>query len=178
MRPMRRSYGSVHLYVTSGAYYVRWRTPGGHYLNRSVGAVRTRDRGTQAGDGYSQVKAMVQLKYNPKWVFLSNGPNSPAEFPSKVGPKNVNGVFSGGDWFPQFTSFGNAAFVKAYLKALKGSSQDARDGNVQWGYSDVMLFYTAAKRIGFAKFNSATDNPNVTSANVDEILYGSPDGAR
>ena len=28
-------------------------------------------------------------------------PNSPAEFPSKVGAKNVNGIFSGGDWFPQ-----------------------------------------------------------------------------
>lgn len=29
-----------------------------------------------------------------------------------------------------------------------------------------------------AKFNPATDNPHVTSANVDEILYGGPDGAR
>jgi branched-chain amino acid transport system substrate-binding protein len=78
--------------------------------------------GTQAGDGFSQVKAMVQLKFNPKWVFLSNGPNSPAEFPSKVGPKNVNGIFSGGDWFPQFKSAGNAAFVKAYLKAYGGTA--------------------------------------------------------
>jgi len=80
--------------------------------------------GTQAGDGYNQVKAMVQLKFNPKWVFLSNGPNSPAEFPSKVGANNVNGVFSGGDWFPQFKSFGNAAFVKSYLKTYGGKSSD------------------------------------------------------
>ena len=29
-----------------------------------------------------------------------------------------------------------------------------------------------------AKFNPATDNPEVTSENVDEILYGGPNGAR
>jgi branched-chain amino acid transport system substrate-binding protein len=80
--------------------------------------------GTQAGDGFNQVKAMVQLKFNPKWVFLSNGPNSPAEFPSKVGASNVNGVFSGGDWFPQFKSFGNAAFVSSYLKTYGGKAGD------------------------------------------------------
>jgi branched-chain amino acid transport system substrate-binding protein len=73
--------------------------------------------GTQNGDAYAQIKAMVQQKYSPKFVFLTNGPNDPAEFPSKVGAKNVNGIFSTGDWFPQEHSFGNAAFVKAYAKA-------------------------------------------------------------
>jgi len=73
--------------------------------------------GTQNGDAYAQVKAMVQQKYSPRFLFLTNGPNDPAEFPSKVGAKNVNGIFSTGDWFPQEHSFGNAAFVKAYAKA-------------------------------------------------------------
>jgi branched-chain amino acid transport system substrate-binding protein len=73
--------------------------------------------GTQNVDAYAQIKAMVQLKFNPKFVFLSNGPNDPAEFPSKVGAKNVNGVFAAGDWFPEEHSFGNAAFVAAYHKA-------------------------------------------------------------
>ena len=36
-------------------------------------------------DAYAQVKAMVQLKYSPKYLFLSNGANSPTEFPTKVG---------------------------------------------------------------------------------------------
>jgi branched-chain amino acid transport system substrate-binding protein len=101
--------------------------------------------GTQAGDGYSQVKAMVQLKYSPKWVFLSNGPNSPAEFPSKVGPKNVNGIFSGGDWFPQFTSFGNAAFVKAYLKAY-GGTPDAIDPTSAEAYACGQLIEAVAAK--------------------------------
>ena len=29
-----------------------------------------------------------------------------------------------------------------------------------------------------AKFNPTTDNPEVTSENVDEILYGGPNGVR
>ena len=33
-------------------------------------------------------------------------------------------------------------------------------------------------RAAHAKFNPATDNPEVTSRNVDEILYGGPNGAR
>jgi branched-chain amino acid transport system substrate-binding protein len=78
--------------------------------------------GTQNGDAYAQVKALVQQKYSPKFVFLTNGPNDPAEFPSKVGAKNVNGIFSTGDWFPQEHSAGNAAFVKAYVKAYGGGA--------------------------------------------------------
>jgi branched-chain amino acid transport system substrate-binding protein len=77
--------------------------------------------GTQNGDAYAQVKAMVQLKFSPKFLFLTNGPNDPAEFPSKVGAKNVNGIFATGDWFPQERSPGNAAFVRAYLRTYGGS---------------------------------------------------------
>ena len=82
--------------------------------------------GTQAGDGYSLVKALVQAKYSPKFLFLANGPNSPGEFPGKVGPKNVNGIFSASDWFPEAKTPGNPAFVKAFLKAYGGTA-DAID---------------------------------------------------
>ena len=78
--------------------------------------------GTQNGDAYAQVKAMVQLKFSPKFLFLSNGPNDPAEFPSKVGAKNVNGIFSAGDWFPDSKAPGNKAFVAAYVKKYGGSA--------------------------------------------------------
>ena len=33
----------------------------------------------------AQVKSLVQLKFSPKFMFMSNGANSPAEFPDKVG---------------------------------------------------------------------------------------------
>src|SRR5438128_1766062 len=72
--------------------------------------------GTQNNDAYAQIKALIQLKFSPKFLFFSNGPNDPAEFPSKVGPKNVNGIFSSGDWFPESKAPGNKAFVAAYAK--------------------------------------------------------------
>jgi len=58
----------------------------------------------------------------------------------------------------QFKSWSNTKDpeVAAYLKGLKGSSVDPRDGNVEWGYSDVMFVYSAAKAIGFGKFNAQT----------------------
>jgi len=72
--------------------------------------------------------------------------------------QQAGGAMNGAIVLSQFHSWGDTKNpdVAAYLKALKGSSVDPRDGNVQWGYSDVMLFYAAAKKIGFAKFNSAT----------------------
>jgi len=87
--------------------------------------------GTQAGDGYSIVKAMVQAKFSPRFLFLSNGPNSPGEFPSKVGTKNVNGIFSASDWFPQAKTPGNKAFVKAFLKAYGGTADGIDPGSAE-----------------------------------------------
>jgi branched-chain amino acid transport system substrate-binding protein len=78
--------------------------------------------GTQNNDAYAQVKALIQLKFSPRFVFFSNGPNDPAEFPSKVGAKNVNGIFSTGDWFPDSTAPGNKAFVAAYVKKYGGDA--------------------------------------------------------
>ena len=113
--------------------------------------------GTQNGDAYAQVKAMVQLKFSPKFVFLTNGPNDPAEFPSKVGAKNVNGIFATGDWFPQEHSPGNAAFVKAYLKAY-GGAQDTIDPTSAEAYAAGQVVELLAKRI------HSVDNKKVIAA--------------
>ena len=82
--------------------------------------------GTQSADAYSQVKAMIQLKFSPKYLFLSNGANSPVEFPSKVGPANVNGIFSSGDWFPDSKSAGNPAFVGGIPQEVRRYAADHR----------------------------------------------------
>jgi branched-chain amino acid transport system substrate-binding protein len=87
--------------------------------------------GTQSDDAYAQIKGMIQLKFSPKFLFLSNGANSPVEFPSKVGAGNVNGIFSSGDWFPDSKSPGNAAFVAAYLKMYGGSSSTIDSGSAE-----------------------------------------------
>src|SRR5260370_11499813 len=56
--------------------------------------------GTQSADAYAQVKALVQLKFSPKFMYLSNGANSPQQFPEKVGANNTVGIMSSSDWFP------------------------------------------------------------------------------
>ena len=102
--------------------------------------------GTQSNDAFAQVKAMIQLKFSPKFVFLTNGPNDPAEFPSKVGANNVNGIFSTGDWFPQERSPGNAAFVKAYIKAY-GGTVDTIDPTAAEAYAVGQVVQDVAKKI-------------------------------
>jgi branched-chain amino acid transport system substrate-binding protein len=113
--------------------------------------------GTQAGDGYSLVKALVQSKYNPKFLFLSNGPNSPGEFPSKVGAKNVNGIFSASDWFPQAKTPGNPAFVKGFLKEYGGTA-DAIDPGSAEAFAVGQVVEAVAKRTG------TIDNAKVIAA--------------
>ncbi len=87
--------------------------------------------GTQAGDGYSLIKALVQAKYSPKFLFESNGPNSPGEFPGKVGASNTEGIFSASDWYPAAQTYGNPAFIKSFLKLYGGKAGDIDPGSAE-----------------------------------------------
>ncbi len=109
--------------------------------------------GTQADDGYAQVRAMIQLKWAPKWLFLSNGANSPGEFPDKVGAANTEGIFSSGDWFPGSTAPGSAAFAAAFVKAY-GGTPDQIDPTSAEAYSAGMLVGEVAAKTG--KIDNAT----------------------
>jgi branched-chain amino acid transport system substrate-binding protein len=70
--------------------------------------------GTQVADGFALTKAMIEQKFSPKLLFLSNGSNDPVNFPDKVGAKNTEGIFGAGDWFADESSPGNNQFVSAY----------------------------------------------------------------
>lgn len=87
--------------------------------------------GTQNDDAYAQVKALVQLKYNPKFLYLANGANSPLEFPQEVGATNTEGIFSSADWYPGSTAYGSAAFTAAYLHAYGGTAQQIDDSSAE-----------------------------------------------
>src|SRR4051812_2721051 len=50
---MKRPYGSGEIYVKSGAWYGRWRTPDGRRLNRKLGPVRSRGE----SDGLTRAQA-------------------------------------------------------------------------------------------------------------------------
>lgn len=109
--------------------------------------------GTQADDGYGLTKAFVQLKWAPKYLYLSNGANSPQDYPDKVGAANVNGVFSSGDWFPQATVNGSAAFIAAYTGKYGGTA-NAIDPTTAEAYSVGMLLQEVYGKTG--KLDNAT----------------------
>ena len=103
--------------------------------------------GTQSEDAFAQVKAMIQLKFNPKWLFMSNGANSPTEFPDKVGAKNTEGVFTSSDWFPGSTIAGNKEFIAAYI-AMYGGDEFGIDSTSAEAYSAGLLLEQVAKKTG------------------------------
>ncbi|MGH2935260.1 MAG: amino acid ABC transporter substrate-binding protein [Gaiellaceae bacterium] len=98
--------------------------------------------GTQAGDGYALVKGMIQAKFSPKFLFLSNGPNSPGEFPSKVGASNTEGIFGSSDWFPEAQTYQNPYFVKQFLKTYGGKA-----GGIDPGSAEAFAVGQVAQRV-------------------------------
>jgi branched-chain amino acid transport system substrate-binding protein len=109
--------------------------------------------GTQSDDAYGQVKSLVQLKFSPKFMFMSNGANSPGEFPDKVGAGNTQGVMSAGDWFPNSTATGSADFTSAYLKAYGGTA-DTIDNSSAEAYAAGQVLEEVAQKTG--KVDNAT----------------------
>src|SRR3954469_2880032 len=101
--------------------------------------------GTQSEDAYAQVKALVQLKYNPKMMYLSNGANSPLEFPDKVGAGNTEGIFSSADWFPGSTAAGSDQFTAAYTKKYGGTAQQIDDSSAEAYAVGQLIEAVAAK---------------------------------
>jgi branched-chain amino acid transport system substrate-binding protein len=109
--------------------------------------------GTQSEDAYAQVKSLVQLKYNPKFMYQSNGANDPLNYPDKVGSNNTEGIMSSADWFPGSTASGSAAFTAAYIKAYGGTDQTIDDSSAE-AYAVGQLIEAVAKKTG--KIDNAT----------------------
>jgi branched-chain amino acid transport system substrate-binding protein len=109
--------------------------------------------GTQSEDAYGQVKSLVQLKFSPKFMFMSNGANSPLEFPSKVGAANTTDIMSAGDWFPGSTATGSPEFTAAYIKA-HGGTADTIDNSSAEAYACGQLLEEVAAKTG--KLDNAT----------------------
>lgn len=103
--------------------------------------------GTQSEDAYAQVKALVQLKYNPKFMFQANGANAPVDFPSNVGASNTAGIIGSADWYPGSTASGSAAFTAAYIKAYGGTADQVDDNSAE-AYATGQLVQDVAQKEG------------------------------
>ena len=137
--------------------------------------------GTQSEDAYSQVKSLVQLKFSPKFMFMSNGANSPVEFPGKVGAKNTEGIMSAGDWFPGSTQPGGADFEAAYVKKY-GGTPSGIDGSSAEAFAVGQLIEAVAQKTG--KIDNATIISTLHSGQWPTLLgnlswdaYGAPTGS-
>jgi branched-chain amino acid transport system substrate-binding protein len=137
--------------------------------------------GTQNQDAYGQVKSLVQLKFSPQFMFMSNGANSPLEFPNKVGTGNVNGIMSAGDWFPGSTATGSADFTAAYIKA-DGGTADSIDNSTAEAYAAGQVVEAVAKQTG--KIDNATIIATLHKGTWPTLLgdlswdaFGAPDGS-
>jgi branched-chain amino acid transport system substrate-binding protein len=109
--------------------------------------------GTQVEDGYGLTRAMIRLKFAPSRLFVSNGANSPVDFPREVGQANTNGIFSSSDWFAESPAPASTEFTRAYAARFGGSAQDI-DATSAEAYSCGMLVEQVAKKTG--KIDNAT----------------------
>jgi branched-chain amino acid transport system substrate-binding protein len=123
--------------------------------------------GTQNEDAYAQIKSLVQLKFSPKFMFQSNGANSPLEYPNKVGAANTTGVTSAADWFPGSTASGSADFTAAYIKAYGGNAQQVDDSSAE-AYAAGQLVEAVAAKAG--KIDNATIISSLHSGSWPTIL--------
>lgn len=113
--------------------------------------------GTQSNDAYAQVNALVKLHFRPRWLYMSNGANSPTEFPDQVGAEHVDGITSSDDWIPDAPSQANADFIRAYLAKYGGTAENI-DSTSAEAYSAGMLLQDVAARTG------AIDNATIVRA--------------
>ncbi|MEP6973191.1 MAG: amino acid ABC transporter substrate-binding protein [Actinomycetota bacterium] len=137
--------------------------------------------GTQSEDAYSQIKAMVQANFSPKFIFQANGANSPTEFPDKVGANNTQGIFSCGDWFPNSTANGNPAFVAAYTAKFGGDAFSI-DSTSAEAYSVGQLIEAVATKTGSIDNQTIIDTLHSGSwPTLEGVMswdqYGSPQGS-
>jgi len=108
---------------------------------------------------------------------LSNGANSPLEFPTKVGTQNTAGIMSAGDWFPGSTAAGSADFTAAYIKA-NGGTADTIDNSSAEAFACGQLLEAVAAKTG--KIDNATIITSLHQGEWPTVLGNlswGPDGA-
>jgi branched-chain amino acid transport system substrate-binding protein len=103
--------------------------------------------GTQTADGFAQVRAMVQLDFSPEFLFMTNGPVHPVDFPENVGPENTEGIFTIDNWAPELDTVGNAEFVASYIEEYGGEIDNINSTSAQ-AYAVGQLTQLLVEHVG------------------------------
>ena len=99
--------------------------------------------GAVATDGVQFVRSLEKLSFSPKVLFQTKSP-SDETYPSAIGTKNAQAVFTSVAWSPQAKYPGNAEFVAAYTKMFgHAPSEDAANS-----YTAGQVLAAAVKAVG------------------------------
>jgi branched-chain amino acid transport system substrate-binding protein len=101
--------------------------------------------GSQDADGWAQVQAMIQQKFNPKFLFMTNGPENPVDFPKNVGAQNTEGIFTSDVWTYSANIPGNTDFVQAYIAKYGGAPSDIDSTSAETYAVGQLIAAVAAK---------------------------------
>jgi branched-chain amino acid transport system substrate-binding protein len=100
-------------------------------------------QGSVADDGAQFVRSLEKIKFSPKMLFQTNSP-SEQTYPSAIGPRSTQGVFTALAWSAKAPYPGNAAFVAAYTKKFGSApTEDAANS-----YTAGQVLAAAVKAVG------------------------------
>jgi len=100
-------------------------------------------QGSVGDDGPQFVRSLEKLNYSPKILFQTNSPADQA-YPTAVGAKNTEGVFTMEAWSPKASYPGNAEFVASYTKTYASlPSEDAANS-----FTAGQVLAAAVKAVG------------------------------
>ncbi len=104
--------------------------------------------GTLLEDFKAFALAFKQQNYNPKAIVATAGPDQGNDFLHAIGgATSAEGIMVPNGWYPQQTTPGNQAMVKAYLK-LYGGDMSAISSDVPEAYSVGQVVQQAITKIG------------------------------
>lgn len=100
-------------------------------------------QGAVSSDGAQFVKSLQKLSFSPKMLFQTNSPTD-ASYPTAIGAKNSEGVFTAEAWSAKAKYPGNAEFVAAYSKKFGSApTEDAANS-----YTAGQVLAAAVKAVG------------------------------
>ena len=95
----------------------------------------------------------MQQKFSPKFMFMSNGANSPAEFPEQGRREQHQRHLQLRRLVPGLDDAGNAQFITAYIAKYGGTADTIDNGSAE-AYATGQVVEEVAKQTG--KIDNAT----------------------
>ena len=101
--------------------------------------------GTNLPDATAFTQTFIQQHYNPLAIDYASGPDQGSAWVKAVGAKNIGGTTVPLGWLPTLNTFGNKAFVAAYIKKYGGNAGSmSTDAGEAYSVGQVMAQAIAA----------------------------------